>query len=189
MKINMGLIAGASVVLAMLPQAHAAGNPFGIAHADGAMLVVADAGRKKGISVLEGKCGSGKCGTQRVRQMMDRKADGQINREEYVSWAGAQAGNEFDEIAKGRAAVGADDVFKHFQSLEYHNQGRYRCVSRKSRIRRGAAFLFAPAMWSGRERQSGRALLRRAKGWGARARLAHALIIPRSCKVKSGISL
>lgn len=123
LKKNLGLIAGASVALAMLPQAHAAGNPFGISHAEGATLVVADAGGNKGISVLEGKCGSGKCGTQRVRQMMDRNADGQINREEYISWAGAQAGNEFDEIAKGGAAVEADDVFKHFQSLEYHNQG------------------------------------------------------------------
>jgi len=123
LKRNMGLIAGATVALAMLPQAQAAGNPFGIAQADGATLVVADAGGKKGISVLEGKCGAGKCGTQRVRQMMDRNADGQINREEYVSWAGAQAGNEFDEIAKGSASIGADDVFKHFESLEYHNQG------------------------------------------------------------------
>lgn len=123
LKKSLGLIAGASIALVALPQAHAADNPFGMGHADGATLVVADASEKKGISVLEGKCGTGKCGTQRIRQMMDRNADGQINREEYVSWAGAQAGNEFDEISKGGASVGVDEVFKHFQSLEYHRQG------------------------------------------------------------------
>jgi len=120
---NLGRIAGAAAALVVLPQVHAAENPFGLAQADGATLVVADASEKKGISVLEGKCGSGKCGTQRIRQMMDRNADGQINREEYVSWAEAQAGNEFDEIAKGDSAVGVDEVFRHFQSLDYHSQG------------------------------------------------------------------
>ena len=123
LKKSLGLIAGASVALAIIPQAHAADNPFGIGHADGATLVVAEGSEKKGISVLDGKCGAGKCGTQRIRQMMDRNADGQINREEYVSWAGAQAGSEFDEIAKGGASIGVDEVFKHFKSLEYHNQG------------------------------------------------------------------
>jgi uncharacterized low-complexity protein len=37
---------------------------------------------QKGISVLEGKCGAGNCGSQRIRQMMDRNADGKINRDE-----------------------------------------------------------------------------------------------------------
>lgn len=117
-----GLIAGAAAALVLAPQAGAAENPFGLTDAGAATVVVADAG-KKGISVLEGKCGSGKCGSQRVRQMMDRNADGQINRSEYVSWAAAQAGNEFDDFAKGGAAVGADAIYDHFRSLEYHNQG------------------------------------------------------------------
>jgi hypothetical protein len=120
---NLGLITGAAVALTMLPQAQAEGNPFAIPDADGALLLVAGDSEKKGISVIEGKCGSGKCGTQRIRQMMDRNADGLINREEYVSWSAAQARSEFDEMAEGGAAVGADEVFKHFQSLEYHTQG------------------------------------------------------------------
>ena len=122
LKKTVGMIAGAGAALALLPAAQAADNPFGLPDANGATIVVAEAG-EKGISVLEGKCGSGKCGTQRVRQMMDRNADGRINREEYVSWAGAQAGDEFDEFADGGASVGAERVFEHFRSLDYHEQG------------------------------------------------------------------
>ena len=121
LKQSIGLIAG-TAALALLPQAQAAENPFGLSSSDTALIQVADAG-EKGISVLEGKCGSGKCGTQRVRQMMDRNADGKINREEYVSWAAAQAANEFEKFADGGSAVGADKVFEHFRSLEFHNQG------------------------------------------------------------------
>lgn len=119
---TIGLIAGTGAALALMPAAQAAENPFSLPQANGAAIVVADAG-EKGISVLEGKCGTGKCGTQRVRQMMDRNADGRINREEYVSWAGAQAGAEFDGFADGGASVGAEKVYEHFRSLEYHNQG------------------------------------------------------------------
>lgn len=122
LKKTIGMIAGTGAAFALSPQLFAADNPFGMGQANGAAIVVAEAG-KKGISVLEGKCGSGKCGTQRIRQMMDRNADGKINRNEYVSWVTAQAGNEFDTFAKGADAVGADDVFEHFRSLEFHNQG------------------------------------------------------------------
>ncbi len=121
LKQSIGLIAG-TAALALLPQAQAAENPFGLAGGDTALLQVADAG-KKGISVLEGKCGAGKCGSQRIRQMMDRNADGKINRDEYVSWAAAQAANEFENFADGSGSVGADKVFEHFRSLEFHNQG------------------------------------------------------------------
>ncbi|MDJ0739639.1 MAG: hypothetical protein QNJ91_07975 [Gammaproteobacteria bacterium] len=119
---TIGLIAAAGAVLALAPQAGAADNPFTLDQTSGAAIVVADAD-DKGISVLEGKCGSGKCGTQRIREMMDRNADGQIDREEYVSWVAAQASSEFDRFAGGSAAVGADAVFEHFRSLDYHNQG------------------------------------------------------------------
>ncbi len=122
LKATIGLIAGAGAALALMPVAQAADNPFSLPQTGGAVIVVADAG-EKGISVLEGKCGSGKCGTQRVRQMMDRNADGRINRDEYVAWAGAQAGAEFDNFADGGASVGVERVFEHFRSLEYHNQG------------------------------------------------------------------
>lgn len=122
LKQSIGLIAGATAAIVLLPQAQAAENPFGLAGVDASVLVVAEAD-KKSISVLEGKCGAGKCGTQRIRQMMDRNADGKINRDEYVSWAAAQAVNEFDEFAGGSAAIGADKVFEHFRSLEFHNQG------------------------------------------------------------------
>lgn len=123
-KLNrtIGLIAGAGAALTMIPQANASGNPFGLSQADGATIVVAEADRQ-GISVLEGKCGAGKCGAERIRQMMDRNADGKIDRDEYVSWANAQAVNEFDKFAGGAAAVDAHEVFEHYQSLEFHNQG------------------------------------------------------------------
>jgi uncharacterized low-complexity protein len=120
---RLGLIGGAAVMLAALPQVHAADNPFALGASEGKAVMVAEVRNEKGISVLEGKCGAGKCGTQRIRQMMDRNGDGKINREEYVSWVSAQAGVEFEEFAKGRSAVGVDDVYEHFRSLEYHRQG------------------------------------------------------------------
>jgi uncharacterized low-complexity protein len=120
---KLGLAAGASVLLVTLPQAHAAGNPFELPAADGATIVVADSGEQKGISVLEGKCGSGKCGAERVREMMDKNADGSIDRDEYLAWSADIAGREFEEMAKGSAAIAPDDVYEHYRSLEFHNQG------------------------------------------------------------------
>lgn len=119
----VGLIAGTSVALALSSGAVAADNPFGLAPADGATLVVAGSGEEKGISVLEGKCGSGKCGSQRVREMMDKDDNGRIDRDEYISRSAMQAGNEFDQFAGGAADVGAEDVYEHFRSLDYHTQG------------------------------------------------------------------
>ena len=120
---KLGIIAGASVLMVALPQAHAAGNPFELASSANTAVMVAEAGGGKGISVLEGKCGAGKCGTQRVRQMMDKNSDGQIDRDEYISWSNAIANREFDKMSKGSASIGADDVFEHYRSLEFHNQG------------------------------------------------------------------
>lgn len=118
---SIGLIAG-SAALGLSPQAFAADNPFGLSQIDGAAIVVAgDA--KKGISVLEGKCGGGKCGSQRVRAMMDKNDDGRISRDEYVSWSSRIANEEFDKFAGGAADAGVDDVFEHFESLDYHTQG------------------------------------------------------------------
>ena len=121
LKQSIGLIAG-TAAFALLPQAQAAENPFGLAGSDTALVQVAEAG-EKGISVLEGKCGAGKCGTKRVRQMMDRDADGKIDRGEYVSWVTSQAVKEFDGFADGKGAVDAHEVFEHFRSLEFQNQG------------------------------------------------------------------
>jgi len=120
---KLGLAAGASVLLATLPQVHAAGNPFELSAAGDSVIVVAASDEKQGISVLEGKCGSGKCGAERVREMMDANADGSIDREEYVAWSTAAANREFDSIANGSATVGPKDVFDHYRSLEFHNQG------------------------------------------------------------------
>ena len=113
----MGLVAAASAV-ALVPQAQAADNPFGLSDSAQTIVVAGNANHNKGISVLDGKCGSGKCGSQRIRQMMDRNGDGRINRAEYINWASAQAGAEFDDIAKGANAVDADDVFKSFLEFE-----------------------------------------------------------------------
>lgn len=122
--VRLGTLAGGTAMLLTVPQVYAAdGNPFALSGGDGATIMVAEAGGQKGISVLEGKCGAGKCGAQRVRQMMDKNADGRIDRDEYVSWSSSVANREFDEISKGSAAVGADDVFEHYRSLEFHNQG------------------------------------------------------------------
>ena len=92
-------------------------NPFQLSSDSSATIVVAANSGSKGISVLDGKCGSGKCGSPRIRQMMDRNADGKINRDEYVSWAGAQAAREFDDMAKGKSSVSADEVYQHYLSL------------------------------------------------------------------------
>lgn len=120
---RLGLVGSAAVMLAALPQVHAAGNPFALGASQGEAIMVAEARPEKSISVLEGKCGAGKCGSQRIRQMMDRNGDGKINREEYVSWVTAQAGVEFEEFAQGKSAVGVDEVYEHFRSLDYHRQG------------------------------------------------------------------
>jgi uncharacterized low-complexity protein len=120
---KIGLIAGAGMLMAAAPQLHAASNPFELGASGGTAIMVAEAGKEKSVSVLEGKCGSGKCGTQRVRQVMDKNGDSKIDRDEYVSWSSAAANREFDSISKGSAAVGADTVFEHYQSLEFHNQG------------------------------------------------------------------
>lgn len=119
----IGLIAGTSVALAMSSGAIAKENPFGLAQANGATLLVADSGEEKSISVLEGKCGSGKCGSQRVREMMDKNGNGRIDRDEYISWSAMHAGNEFDKFSDGEAETGVDAVYEHFRSLEFHDKG------------------------------------------------------------------
>lgn len=72
----------------------------------------------KSISVLEGKCGEGKCGSKRVRQMMDDNGDGRIERSEYTAWATRQAEAEFDEMAGGAESVSPDDAFQNFLRWE-----------------------------------------------------------------------
>lgn len=124
LELKLGVLAGASAMMLALPQAQAAGgNPFELSTGSGAAIVVADASGEKGISVLEGKCGSGKCGAQRIRQMMDKNTDGRIDRDEYLSWAGDVASREFDQMSKGAASMGVEDVFEHYRSLEFHSQG------------------------------------------------------------------
>lgn len=122
--LRLGTLAGGTAMLLTVPQVIAAdGNPFALSGVDGATIMVAEAGGQKGISVLEGKCGAGKCGTQRIRQMMDKNADGQIDRDEYLSWSSAVANREFDQMSKGSATVSPEDAFEHYRSLEFHSQG------------------------------------------------------------------
>lgn len=116
LKKSLVLVAGASAAT-LAATGHAAGNPFQFASDNSTIIVVAEHGADKSISVLEGKCGSGKCGSARIRQMMDRNADGKINRDEYVSWAGAQAAKEFEEMSDGKASIDADAVYQHYLSL------------------------------------------------------------------------
>jgi len=66
-------------------QLQAAENPFGLTSTGETIALAAATDVKKGLSVLQGKCGAGKCGSKRIRQMMDRNADGRINRDEYVA--------------------------------------------------------------------------------------------------------
>lgn len=113
---SLAMIAASSAV-ALSATAAADSNPFQLSSDSSATIVVAEQGGAKSISVLEGKCGSGKCGSARIRQMMDRNADGKINRDEYVSWAGAQAAKEFEEMAGGKASIGAEAVYQHYLSL------------------------------------------------------------------------
>lgn len=115
---HIGLIAGTASVFALAPQAQAAENPFSVGASGETLLVAAADNHKKGISVLEGKCGSGKCGSVRIRQMMDRNGDGRINRDEYVNWAATQAATEYDDLASGAASISADDVFKSFLEFQ-----------------------------------------------------------------------
>ena len=77
---------------------------------------------KKSISVLEGKCGEGKCGSLRVRKMMDKNDDGVINRKEYVGWATTTASTEFDKIASGSASVSAEKVFSYYEELQRQSE-------------------------------------------------------------------
>lgn len=116
LKNSLAFIAGASAVT-LAATGHAASNPFQFSSDDSATIVVAEQGTAKSISVLEGKCGSGKCGSARIRQMMDRNADGKINRDEYVSWAGAQAAREFEEMSEGKGSIDAEAVYQHYLSL------------------------------------------------------------------------
>ena len=84
----------------------------------GAEVLAAGESPEKSISVLEGKCGEGKCGTLRVRQMMDKNDDGKINRKEYLGWAKSVASDEFDKIASGSASVSAEKVFDFYKELQ-----------------------------------------------------------------------
>jgi len=85
-----------------------------------AQVLAAEKGGAEGksISVLEGKCGEGKCGALRVRQMMDKDDDGQINRKEYIGWATQVASTEFDKMSTGSASVSADKVFDYYEDLQ-----------------------------------------------------------------------
>ena len=65
---------------------------------------------------------TGRCGSQRVREMMDRDGDGSIDRDGYIGWASTQAGRDFDSFAGDRGAVEAGRVYEHFRSLEYHQR-------------------------------------------------------------------
>ena len=103
--------------LAMSSNVGAADNPFQIKSLSSGYVQLA-AAKVKHISVLEGKCGNGKCGTARIRQMMDNNNDGRIERDEYVGWASRQAGMEFDNMSHGGSSVTPDDAYQNFLRWE-----------------------------------------------------------------------
>ena len=107
------------------PGAFAANNPFDAGLRNSGYLLLADAhggkcGGKseKSIHALEGKCGGGKCGTARIRGMMDSNGDGRIDRSEYNAWSMKQSNEEFDRMAAGADSVSVDKVFQTFQDWE-----------------------------------------------------------------------
>ena len=93
-------------------------------HAENALFSLVDTSQtasdiSKGLTVLEGKCGEGKCGTLRIRVMMDLDSNGFISRNEYVTWAAAQADSEFDRIAGAHNQTSTpEEVFDRFKSME-----------------------------------------------------------------------
>lgn len=101
-----------SLALGLASSAYAGdgGNPF--------IKVGAETGMKE-ISVLEGKCGGGKCGSSRVRRMMDSDGNGTISRSEYTGWAARMASDEFDAISKTGGEAPAKDVFDFFGGVEH----------------------------------------------------------------------
>jgi uncharacterized low-complexity protein len=105
--------------------AFAANNPFDEGPRNSSYLLLADAhGGKCGgkseqsIHTLEGKCGSGKCGTARIRGMMDSNGDGRIDRSEYNTWSLKQSNEEFDRMAAGAESVSVEKAFQTFQDWE-----------------------------------------------------------------------
>lgn len=102
--------------------------PIALVQADNALFSMQEADRQnqpvaqEGLSVLEGKCGEGKCGTLRIRLMMDLDGNSVISRDEYVTWAAAQADSEFDRIAGLHGSnASAESVFEGFRK---NNAGR-----------------------------------------------------------------
>jgi len=60
---------------------------------------------------------------EEVKVMMDSNGDAMISRDEYVSYHCHQAAMSFHKMAKGAAAVRAEDVYKNFQALEAESGG------------------------------------------------------------------
>lgn len=75
-----------------------------------------------GLSVLEGKCGEGKCGSLRVRKMIDTDSDGTITRQEYVAWGVRTSNREFDRIAGSGDSASPEKVFNSFEEWERISQ-------------------------------------------------------------------
>ena len=102
-KCMKSIAVGTLMTTAFISTAGAAetGNPFAVQGIDGdAMQLAQMTGASKGgkINVLNGKCGEGKCGGKRVRQMMDSDKNGQISKQEYVGWVTTMAGEEYDQM-------------------------------------------------------------------------------------------
>jgi len=86
-----------------------------------------DAGSGKPISALHGKCGDGKCGTKRVRAMMDGNNDGMISKDEYMSWSNKQAAKEFAEMSQGGDSASPRQIVDAFLRWEEQgDQGKFR---------------------------------------------------------------
>lgn len=113
---------------------NASGNPFMLEELAQGYTLLAEADREDmkpasgkgrlaqlegdGINVLEGKCGEGRCGSVRMRQMMDGDRDGFVSKKEYHGWINKQAGSQFDRLDVNEDGVISANEMMQFRALK-----------------------------------------------------------------------
>jgi len=124
----------AVLTLSPIGVVHASENPFTLAHHQNDSLQLAETTtaanqpnarkgirsqlKSGGVSVLEGKCGSGKCGSQQVRQMMDGDGNGVISRREYNQWINHAPGSQFDRIDVNEDGIISESEMIYFETTQ-----------------------------------------------------------------------
>ena len=104
--INMKIGAIIAISIAGSGASIANDNPFeltDIKHSSAITVAANDVTNKRHrISVSEGKCGEGKCGSLMVRVAMDANGNEIISRKEYIDWVTKREGSVFDKIDTNR---------------------------------------------------------------------------------------